>query len=151
MKRILLLLFIVLTFNSFGQQKTISVDSIKKILNGSWSGIKVSCKKIPSEVSTYEFTFSNNKFNMTEFQERAEVSKMIGIFKLDSTNNYEYIMRVNLDKESTKPEYNSLILSIRVFDIDKVYISLYEVFYYKDEQKSIHYPGDFKLYKNTSD
>jgi len=148
MTRILTIYFFCLSTSIlFGQQNSISVDSLKKMLAGSWTAIVVECKNMRSDSVTREITFSKNIFTLIELQGGIQVSKVTGTYKIDSVNTSGYNMTVTLDKEFIKPKYNSYLLNMRVFDTDKILVSWFEVFYYKDEQKYIHYPGDYRFYK----
>jgi hypothetical protein len=144
---ITILLFLS-TVNCIGQKNTISVDSLKRLLNCSWTAIATKCGKSPSDTLTRKMVFYKDSFTYTQFKDGNETSQVKGIYKIDSLNNTGYVMTVTLDKPSIKPSYNSLLLNIDVYEIDKLYVTLFEVFYYKGEQKAIHYPGDYQLYKD---
>jgi hypothetical protein len=145
---ILTIILFLSTINCVGQKNNISVDSLKKTLNCSWTAIATKCGQLPSDTLVRKMVFSKDTFKYTQLKNGSEISQIKGTYKIDSLNNTGYVMTVTLDKESIRPRYNSLLLNIDIYEADKIYVTLFEVFYYKGEQKAIHYPGDYQLYRD---
>ena len=148
MKHIIITILFLSTLNCVGQNNAVSVDSLKKIINGSWTAIAKQCKAFSSDTVTRKMVFTKDTFVYIQLQESVEICRAKGVYKIDSLNKTGYVMTVTLDKESTRTNYNSLLLNIDLYETDKIYVTLFEVLYYKGEQKAIHYPGDYQLYRD---
>jgi hypothetical protein len=148
MKNIIITILFLSTLNCIGQNNTVSVDSVKKIINGCWTAIAKQCKAFSSDTITRKMVFTKDTFVYIQLQDSVEIYKAKGTYKIDSLNKTGYVMTVTLDKESTRTNYNSLLLNIDLYEMDKIYVTLFEVLYYKGEQKAIHYSGDYQLFRD---